>query len=1449
MGLYSDYKRLKYGTAQEVTTQSGGLRARWAARAAESSALAPVQEEPKIIQPSVSVPTIKQPASAASAAPLYGPSVQAPGLTLKLPRTDLPYANNPVQSAGSDLVKRVLSGTGGNVLADASKAAAPAMQKAGKTGTSVFGTIGGALNEGVANTAKGIATIGNLMATESAASERAHRSAGIDDTMPLTRRQMERYNAIAANDESIQKQAADARAKGAERQKKINETASTATAAIRDASGADPEKMGTAARIAHGTIASLPQMLAGLPVFVASAAGNYAADALDEGATNGQALAYGLASGAVEVGLERVLGVVPGIKGLKQAATAGVKGFVKNIGGEALEEAVTTPVTDALKKIMYNPNQRVFTTDSLRQAGEDAAGGAMMAILVTALGMPLGSVSRSMAEKQVASGKQLTPEKASAIHGVTMAESDVQTEAEKASEKAQEAFSGKNEPTPIINTAIPLYNGKLKEAIADFEEALKYEYGDDAIGGTADTISDRVSKDEAEDLRKLYSMRDGDWQKNAAAQQAAQTAPASTDEALDIYDGTVSPGKAYSPEQIARYADGRDKLPDDLVALQQLADEVDALKQNPGPVRMNLQFFGDTVREKIKINLLEQHKLVKQTKKAYENAYARASFTDKELLILADLKRGIKTKEEIPFDMNFEALGEVYDAWSKYQTARGVIDAHKTAMREKRYKQAEDIIAESDSFKDKKSVMAYSAETMERNNRDVMGELDAQRVNEAYFRPIHENEAKAQRWLNKYRNKVKALKLSKEESALVQLLGEGKIQASDIVPGTSIRYQRTDTKQDVYFPVPQGTTQKRIVDAVNTFRSIYDEIFAQHNDVMMYNGYNPGDYRKDYFPHFEAETDPALNFLKSIGFDISGVDLPTDIAGLTENRKPGTKWFGNMQQRLRKNTNTYDAIEGFERYITGAKDRIWHTSDVQRLRALELVMRQKYSPENITKEIKSLKSDMTLDADDRDDRIAELLNRDPGHMPNYVRNLREYTDMLAGKRHSFDRKIQDAIGTKRYVVLRELMNRTAKNMVAINPGSWLTNFISLIQGSSFIPAKDVMEATSATIRAVTIDDGFANRSTFLTNRRGSEALNKTKLQTFTDTASAPMRIIDDFSANILVRGKYLEQIRNGKTPKEAMRAADAFAASVMADRSKGAIPNRFAQTNPVTKLFTQFQLEVKNQLSFLLKDVPNYGRDEGSKKLATALFKFIVGSWLYNMLMENMIGRKPALDPFGTLIQAWEDLDNPDALVANLTDNTIGQLPFVGGIASNIIGQGQGGRLPVNAAIPDLKYVSQGVTDIVGGDAPAGLKTIGKEMLKPATYLLPPVGGGQIKKTAEGFGAFVRGESTTASGAMRYPIPQTFGNFVKTGVFGQYSTKGGREYFDENRRPLSEAQSKQVRESDDPQATYDKIIKQRKIDKINAQLKAARKATLMPDDERARLIERLTAELKKLRNG
>jgi hypothetical protein len=89
-------------------------------------------------------------------------------------------------------------------------------------------------------------------------------------------------------------------------------------------------------------------------------------------------------------------------------------------------------------------------------------------------------------------------------------------------------------------------------------------------------------------------------------------------------------------------------------------------------------------------------------------------------------------------------------------------------------------------------------------------------------------------------------------------------------------------------------------------------------------------------------------------------------------------------------------------------------------------------------------------------------------------------------------------------------------------------------------------------------------------------------------------------------------------------------------------------------------------------------------------------------------------------------------------------------------------------------------------------KSLMNELVKPLYYLGLPMGGGQIKKTIEGWSMFsddhpVAG-SYTESGNLRFPVEDTIGNRIQAALFGQYANDNARYYFDNDLAPLKENQ-------------------------------------------------------------
>lgn len=801
----------------------------------------------------------------------------------------------------------------------------------------------------------------------------------------------------------------------------------------------------------------------------------------------------------------------------------------------------------------------------------------------------------------------------------------------------------------------------------------------------------------------------------------------------------------------------------------------------------------------------------KKARRAYERAVRRNLLSDRDRQLLGQLMRGEISAEDIPSTANRAGIAEIYAAKREYEAFAGALKEFNTKRRAALRAQADDILAGASRMKDKRRGASYMRETQERNARYVFDGPTAEKIIETYFTPVHKNEARRTVYKTQLRDRVRELDLDRKarkgdavsEAAAVQIYGEAldnismieeqlKRGGSDWRNGHSLSEWRA-LVDDLWAKSP-GLDKEKITAAVEEFRKIYDELFSLMNQVRIRNGYEPVDYRHGYFPHFDDAKGESLlgrafkaanmkdvplkdrlAALVGKGLDVNTEvnALPTSINGLTHTFKPGIRWVGNIMRRQGFDT-TFDAVEGFDRYIEGVSDVIYHTDDIQRLRALASQIRYRTTEPGIQAQVDAIRADPSLSEDKKDTDVRAKLEEGKYELSNYVNNIEEYTNLLANKRSTMDRGIEQFIGRDYYNFAKALENRVAANMVAVNPGSWLTNFIPISQAWAEVSAGDILTSMRDTLSAMVKDDGFRTKSDFLTNRAGSDPLVLSWTQDASKILTKPMEWIDMFTSETVVRARYNSNLKLGMSETAAMEEADSFAASLIADRSKGALPTIFESHNPFTKLFTQFQVEVNNQLSYLYRDLPRNLKERGKKSLAVALLKFMLGAWLYDELYEAIVGRRPALDPLNMLNELSGDLfgyalpntielavdmitgndvslatERTDAAtaLANFGKEMGGQLPFVGGPVFD------GGRLPIQSAIKD-----------------------------PLAYLLLPFGGGQLSKFVKGVNAVaeggVYGEDAESNPTLKYPVERNVKDALTAMVFGTTSTKGGQEWID-----------------------------------------------------------------------
>lgn len=863
------------------------------------------------------------------------------------------------------------------------------------------------------------------------------------------------------------------------------------------------------------------------------------------------------------------------------------------------------------------------------------------------------------------------------------------------------------------------------------------------------------------------------------------------------------------------------------------------------------------------------YKGLKEARKKYEIANARNLLTNHDKLLVGRLLRGeIELKHLDSTQDNVKGISAVFEAQEEYERISRTIREWNAQRKQELRDEADEYLQTANDWKDKKSGILYARETQERNVLDIVpDEKIAKAINRKYFMPVHQAEAKSTQFKKTMRGRVAALKLStKETKAMkkagkvseahaVQLIGEARDNAE---MASRSRDKTRDGKTEAEWRAIEAELWKnnpdldkaKIENAIKEFRGIYDELLNMMNDVRIENGYEPVNYRRGYFPHFKKDSaDNIIGlFGRALGIKTDVTELPTTINGMTHMFRPGIQWFGNALERTGFET-TYDAVEGFDRYIEGVANVIYQTENIQRLRALASQARYRTGPEGLRKQIDAVRADTGKTEAEKTAIIDDLNANGKYELSNWVVNLDEYTNILAGKKSMADRNLEQALGRDMYNVVKAVESRVAANMVAINVGSWLTNFIPITQGYALLGTKDLLTGMKQTLAAMKESDGMVEASAFLTNRIGSDPLVQTWAQKASATLSSPMSWIDNFTAGTLVRGRYNQNIRQGMSEAAAMEDADTFAANVMADRSKGSTPTLFNQSNPVTKLFTQFQLEVNNQLSYLFKDIPRETKDKGVKALALALLKFFLGAYLYDEAYEYFIGRRPALDPIGILVDTAQDIANGESaydVITGTLEDTAEQLPFIGGILG-------GGRIPISSALPDAGNLLRAATN-EDWDSKKKRNAIWKEVSKPITYTALPFGGGQIKKAVEGIDATIRGGSYTydadGNDILQYPVyNQSFGDSAKSiaesVLFGKTALPTGREWIGSGFKSFGAKETaayKELTESGTSQKDVYDTLKAIRAEKTNNGKRTAIADSSLTDNEKRILYNHIFGE-------
>lgn len=648
----------------------------------------------------------------------------------------------------------------------------------------------------------------------------------------------------------------------------------------------------------------------------------------------------------------------------------------------------------------------------------------------------------------------------------------------------------------------------------------------------------------------------------------------------------------------------------------------------------------------------------------------------------------------------------------------------------------------------------------------------------------------------------------------------------------------------------------KVENAVKKYTDLFNQFYEAINDFLVAHGYEPIGFIKGYAPHIQPENNQNLlnKSLQAMGINTDVTRLPSSIAGLTADYRPNKRWNPYFLQRTSDITQ-YDIATAFESYVDYMSDVLYHTDDIMRVRQAANYFRRTYAPDEIRENLSWAEE---LRYRNTDEKAAFLRDHDvisptsamtPGDisqaMDDYVDQLYEditrttkyselvsyldnYANILAGKQSMADRGWEYSSGRTVLNLGNKLVRAFGRAQVAGNLSSALNQTAQLPQIFAELGARNTAQAIADIWSGKLRRAGWAQESDFLTGKRGIDYLVTDPADMVVSTLFKPAEFMDGFVSTLAVRGRYLQEIREGKSEREAMKAADAWGKSVMGSRAKGSRPLAFEAKNPVAQMVNVFQVEAINTWEHLSQDLPRdfraiertRGKAAAAGALAGVIVKMLLAAFLLNRATEEMYGGTPA--PFDILglsanfiasgeglttnewlrtvmDNGWERLTgerlfdtDPAALggdfdwgaaAEDLSYNISNDIPYLRNVAG-LLGLGDE-TLP----LPDLYGAGEGIVNAVANDGLLSMETLAA-LGDAAAEFLP--GGRQATKTVQGLATILRGGRYYGYGdgaRLQYPVEGDFFDVVRALMFGNSALEETNEFYASGDSGLSAAQT------------------------------------------------------------
>lgn len=810
--------------------------------------------------------------------------------------------------------------------------------------------------------------------------------------------------------------------------------------------------------------------------------------------------------------------------------------------------------------------------------------------------------------------------------------------------------------------------------------------------------------------------------------------------------------------------------------------------------------------------LIANEREQEELKRYIENEYASdAHPTAAERADARDVATGIRTLGQISQDSRREVvLDLVYANLARRGLRDNGIETFYMVQKQRYAEELAQNIFKVPIEPGKKAVQQWrlTANTALRNNRMVFGEEAGRYLNETIFEKVVENEAERQRFMQREIDKIRKLELTKLESQAVQMLAE-------------------DTKESrlAFYELLKGKGKNLDVEkcraAVTVFRACYNLYYDAINEFLVMHGYKPIGFQKNYMPRLQKEADVSAlrERLNALGIETEEVtELPAEIAGRTETFKPGKKYNPFFEHRTSKeNKNVqYDALGGFDSYITYLSEVLYHTDDIQKLRTLAGALRERYASGAVSKNIAGLKEQ--LYSPDPDKSFADIEAKltaayDEVKLNNYFGTyttwLDDYTNNIAGKQSSFDRAFEYNIGRKTLNLGKRLNNTYS---AAVIVGNLSSAFNQTVQLPFALTECGIRNMTRAFVDMLPGSDRlnktaeFDKKSTFLAGKRGVDyASERAWNEKVTAAGGKFFETVDMAVTRLILRAKYYQVTEANPNIgfDAAVREADRYISAMVGNRMKGAKPVLFNQKNVITRTLAAFQLEQLNFVEYVARDVPAkyrayykaHGTHATVRKIARELISALINVFVFNRLAELLYGQTPAAgDALGILVDSlgagWNLTGNDflltlaDDLCRTMTGErklgTKERGDFSTQNALGAFGDEVGDDVPlVNNILAMLGVTNsklplpqiKAVTKAASGDFKGAAAQIPSDL---ATWM--PFGS-QIKKTARGIELIADKGMYSSSGKLMFASDMNLWDCIRAVLFGPTANEEYRESF------------------------------------------------------------------------